>query len=100
MTAFEIRKLYIFLKTKLDQTFRIHGNDFECKVSKSALLSALPRKGRVWEMWIYIITLSYTTHLFHYSTPYRYYACVQMFLLISIQAPVTATYSSVHFLDI
>jgi len=44
--------------------------------------------------------LSYTTHLFHYSTPYRYYACVQMFLLISIQAPVTATYSSVHFLDI
>jgi len=50
MTAFEIRKLYIFLKTKLDQTFRIHGNDFECKVSKSALLSALPRKGRVWEM--------------------------------------------------
>jgi len=84
----------------MDQTFRIRGNDFECKVLKSALLSALPGKGRVWEMWIYIITLSYTTHLFHYSTPYRYYAYMQMFLPISIQAPVTATYSSVHFLDI
>jgi hypothetical protein len=96
MIDFEIRKLYTFLKNELDQTFRIHGNDFECKVLKCALLSAL----RVWEMWIYIITLSYTTHLFHYSTPYRYYAYVQMFFLISIQAPVTATYSSVHFLEI
>jgi len=50
VTDFEIRKLYIFLKSKLDQTFRIHGNDFECKVFKNALLSALPRKGRIWEM--------------------------------------------------
>ena len=32
MTAFETR---IFLRTKLDQTFRIHGNDFECKVLKN-----------------------------------------------------------------
>jgi hypothetical protein len=67
---------------------------------KSTLLSALPRRGRVWVMWTYITTSSYTMHLFHYSTPYRYYAYVQMFLLISIQAPVASTYISVHFLDI
>jgi hypothetical protein len=46
----EIRSLDIFLKVNLDQTVRIHDNDFNCKVLNNTRLSGLHRKGRILKM--------------------------------------------------